>query len=331
MDSLTKIKTSMGQIRLKTQKGLIFESLGDLMLPLRKNLAPSEVTPVMLPDDSQDALTIIEKYQDLWAHNDEHHFVTNDLSNSDLQLIVKQLASPNEKYRDTGAFFFLSMAIQNDHLSQEQLAWLTAEVIKDDALFSHLMEKPNNASFGRSYHLAILWMLLVKNRTSTRSFISEQLLDRVVDQVALISLIERDTRGFIDGKGWVHIFTHLANVLNELFMLPNLQRADKVYLTATIMTNFRLLDTPLTMGEVGKIVDALINLAQKNQLYADYILLSLKLWRQDIVNEPFIQNRSRWQQMYNRMDFFHEIIVAGADQVPKSIFEYVLTTKNYLS
>ncbi|CAK8054783.1 DUF2785 domain-containing protein [Eupransor demetentiae] len=330
MQYLAEIKSKLAELRDKSQKGLIFESLGELMTAIKDDVSYEKASPVILPDGGAEALEVIESYQEQWSHDKEglHRHVIAD---EDLPLLLNQLASPQPKYRDTGAFFFLGGAVQNGHLTTDQMSWLTSEMVRDDQLFAHLLESQNQAAYQRSYSLALLALLLNENRIAEKPFVSKKLLDHIVDQVALIALMEADTRGFVDQKGWVHIFTHLSNVLNELFHINTLSRADKIFLMAALMANFRSLSTPLTMGEVTRIITTFMDLIKRHDIYAEYFLTNLKLWRKDIVNEPFVQTRQRWQQMYNRMQFFHEIIVCGEKEVPAAIMSYVLTTKNYLS
>jgi hypothetical protein len=108
-----------------------------------------------------------------------------------LALIVEQLASPLPKYRDTGAFFFLSDMIQNDLLSEEQLRWLTDYLVSDEQLFAHILEPQNDAIYRRSFSVLVLSLLLFSNRIKT-PFMSETQLNHVIDQVALYAALERD-------------------------------------------------------------------------------------------------------------------------------------------
>ncbi|WEV54749.1 DUF2785 domain-containing protein [Leuconostocaceae bacterium ESL0723] len=332
MDRLADIKEKLYDLHQKTRDGLVFESLGELLLALRRDQPVLERQAVILPEGGDLSLALIKDYQERWLDTPDELKDQLPVDDQDLQIIYNQLANPVAKYRDTGAFFFLGAAVQSGNLTADQLRWLTKRSISDQHLLSHILEELNDGAYDRSYSLAFLAILLARDRGSEGGgFIDQTLMAQLVDQVAVLSFVEVDTRGFVDEKGWVHIFAHLANVLNELFEHPKLRRADKIFLMATVMSNFAALTTPLTMGEVGQLVGALVDLTRQHDLYADFGLINLKLWRQDIVNEPYQQTRARWQQLYNRMQFFHEVIVCGRTRVPEAIMDYVLVTKNYLS
>nr|MWN20581.1 DUF2785 domain-containing protein [Leuconostoc lactis] len=55
---------------------------------------------------------------------------------------------------------------------------------------------------------------------------SDDLLDYVINRVALYAALERDARGFIGTNGWAHAFTHIGNAVNEIMLMPRLMRAD---------------------------------------------------------------------------------------------------------
>jgi len=85
------------------------------------------------------------------------------------------------------------------------------------------------------------------------------------------------------------------------------------------------------MGETERLVEVVIYAANAHRLYCDYVLITLKLWRKDLVTRQNIATEANWHQLYNRTRFFHAIILTGAQNVPKSIYDYVEQTKGYLT
>ncbi|GAO99391.1 DUF2785 domain-containing protein [Fructobacillus ficulneus] len=320
-----KIKILLDQLR----NGDIYESLPELLYVLKENVDLNPAEPTPRPHDSTMALEQMHVYQEAWSDNEGED--QQLISDSDLRFFVHQLASPSAKIRDTGTFFFLGNAIQSGHLNSDQMAWLTAELINDEILLCQILEEENDGAYGRSFSVALLSILLTVDQQLAEPFISVQLKVAIVEQISLFALLEVDTRGFVPGHGWVHAFTHLANVMGTIFDRTDIPRANKLFMVACLMTNFRHLNTALTMGEIGRLVGVILKLTQKHSLYAEYFLLSLKLWRQDLVNEPFAQTRSRWQKLYIRVDFFQQILAYGPEEVPEKIWAYVQETKNYLS
>ncbi|MDF7637399.1 DUF2785 domain-containing protein [Leuconostocaceae bacterium ESL0958] len=327
---MTAIENSREQVALllaKTQAGHVFESLPGLLHTLREN---QEVTP--LDEDQFD-------WQRYPAHGDERRIPSvqeradfeQSLTDRELRQCLDYLGYPSWTVRESGPFVILASAIQNGRLNADQMAFTTASVIGDQQLLRQLQEEENDGAYRRSDSLALLAFLLQADQSATDPFISPDLLAAIVVRVATLALFERDSRGFVPGRGWIHLYAHLATVLEALFERTDLTRADKIFLMGTTLANLRSLNQPLTMGEMPRLVRVLLRLTQRHPLYRDYFLLSLKLWRQDLVQEPFAQTRSAWQKIYNRVDFFQQILAAGSEEVPEEIWHYVQNTKNYLS
>ena len=85
------------------------------------------------------------------------------------------------------------------------------------------------------------------------------------------------------------------------------------------------------MGELARMTEVALRAAQTHALYEDYLLLTLKLWRKDLVTRQAPQSEGRWHQLYNRTRFFHAILLAERQAVPDAIYHYVEQTKDYLT
>lgn len=335
MMTLTALQTQFIALRQKTRDGEIFQSLGDAMAEILHDLSVQPVTTVTLPVDGEQALTRMQAYSQQLDANAKRGVAAAEsdldpVSDETLKLAVAQLANPLPKYRDTGAFFFLSDVIQNQLVSEAQMQWLITYLVSDEQLFDHIFETNNAAIYRRSFSVLLVSLLLFTYRTKT-AFMSDEQLDHVINQIALYAAIERDGRGFIGTNGWAHAFTHIGNVVNELILIPQLMRADKLFLLASMLSGYRELQQPLVMGETTRIVEVALQLARTHELYQDYLLLTLKLWRKDLVTRQAPQSEGRWHQLYNRTRFFHAILLAARQDVPDPIYKYVEQTKDYLT
>ncbi|GMA69688.1 hypothetical protein GCM10025879_09340 [Leuconostoc litchii] len=335
MIKFDELKQEFITLRRKVNHGDIFQSLGDLMKESLNKIPPQPLTVVSLPVDGEFALNRIQSYTheiNQLSENEDFDVDSHDfrVKDTDLEIIVEQLANPIAKYRDTGAFFFLSDVIQNDLLTHEQLIWLTDYLISDEQLFAHILEPQNDAIYRRSFSVMVLSLLLFSNRIKA-SFMSEKQMDRVINQVALYAALERDGRGFINDNGWAHAFTHIGNTVSEIFLMPDLVRADKMFVLGAVLSGYRELSQPLTFGETSRLVEVIIYVANQHDLYADYLLFNLKMWRKDLVTHTPPHTQRQWQQLYNRSQFFHEILLRGKNDVPEAVFDYVNMTKNYLA
>ncbi|ADG40488.1 MULTISPECIES: DUF2785 domain-containing protein [Leuconostoc] len=333
MTELEELQQKMINLRHKTREGEVFQSLGEAISEIVGHLDLLPVTPVLTPKNDDEILSYMQMYRQQPSEGDVlSDGLSDDTNISDdvLMAIAEQLANPTAKYRDNGAFVFLSDIIQKNLISEAQMSMLANYFVSDDQLFAHIFERANDGIYRRSFSMLMLSLLLFIQRTK-KPFLTDIQLSRIIDQVALYAILERDTRGFINTNGWAHAFTHIGNVVSEIMLMPKLVRADKLFVLASMLAGYRELKLPLMMGETERLVEVVIYAANAHRLYCDYVLITLKLWRKDLVTRQNIATEANWHQLYNRTRFFHAIILTGAQNVPKSIYDYVEQTKGYLT
>ena len=168
MSELREIKRKFSILRQKTRNGDIFQSLGPIISENLMTLSSQSVTPVVLPENGEHALERFQTYDhqlDIRTEDELNNIKLTTIFDEDIELAITQLANPSPKYRDTGAFLFLSDIIQNELISEDQLRWLTQRLVSDEQLFSHILEPENDGIYGRSFSVLVLSLLLFKQRT----------------------------------------------------------------------------------------------------------------------------------------------------------------------
>jgi hypothetical protein len=108
------------------------------------------------------------------------------------------------------------------------------------------------------------------------------------DRLATWFLTERDTRGFVPGKGWAHAVAHGADALGALGESPHLAGAEHAVLLDILAE--RLVqqpeDEPLASGEPDRIAAAAMVILRRNTLGVD----ALEPWvhRIGAAGNPFV-------------------------------------------
>jgi hypothetical protein len=108
------------------------------------------------------------------------------------------------------------------------------------------------------------------------------------DRIATWFLTERDTRGFVPGKGWAHAVAHGADALGALGESPHLAGAEHAVLLDILAE--RLVqqpdDEPLGSGEPDRIAAAAMVILRRNTLGVD----ALEAWvhRIGAAGNPFV-------------------------------------------
>ena len=93
------------------------------------------------------------------------------------------------------------------------------------------------------------------------------------DRIAVWFLSERDSRGFITGKGWAHAIAHGADTIGALGESPHLAGAEHAVLLDVLAE--RLLqqpaDEPLAAGEPDRMAHAAMRILRRNTLGVDLL------------------------------------------------------------
>lgn len=190
--------------------------------------------------------------------------------------------------------------LANRLLTAEQELELLAFCIRDDVMFSHVMEPKNQAAFRRSYSMMTLSGLLYADRVSG-SFIDNGLLNTIISRLLIYTLLEHDTRGIVDKAGWIHAFAAIAAVMNQLGSSTRVVRSTKLLLMATLLERYATLDSPVIADEQESITTFLVSLVNMHQLYHRYLGLQLTAWHHRLknANEEDMYSEAYWNRVFN--------------------------------
>lgn len=316
MDS--QVETTIKKIRdLRRQlhQGKVFRSLPNDLRQIITAVEPAAPTPVTLPDDDAAALAKIGEIEGrLKAEK------AMQVSDSELRYLIGHLASTSPAVRDKGVFFLLSDLFQADAFTEKQVAWLFTTLQRKDILFAHITEPQNDAVFLRSFAVMLLSGLVYADLNRYHLLTPRQFENLLVNLCAYITL-EKDGRGYVAEKGWAHAYTHIGNLADELSQVPSLTRGDKLLLMATVVEGWQTVADSLVFGEDQRVSSYLVNLATKNQFYADALVMCLTAWQQRLRNLKPQEDLAFWTRWYNRSRLL-EALLMRAD-LPKVVVDYL--------
>lgn len=323
MTQIETVKKQLVELRKKLNDGKIYQSLGSEIGNVIDNVKKIKLAKVYLSTDDDQYL---ETLNDLRTQNHEQQLT--EISDEELILMLSHLGSMNPNVRDQGVYFFFSELLELQVLSKKQLVLSFNYLSQDDVMFSHILEPKNNAIFKRSFSLLLLSTILYGDQAGYFFLDSEQLNEFVI-QFATYIILETDTRGFIKSNGWAHAYTHIGNVIDELCKRDDLSRADKLFFMTVLLERYKRLETPIIFGESQRIVAFLSSLANKNELYSNYLLLQLKSWRSYLMTKFQPQTEADWNIVFNHSRLMQTMLVR--DDFPDEIMKYISTGENLLS
>ncbi|MCG4280835.1 DUF2785 domain-containing protein [Lacticaseibacillus saniviri] len=314
-EQLSNIAQAVKALRTQLTKGEIFAGLPNKIGDLMESIDVEPKQPVIVTSDDLEALSRIREIEKRVKHS-PHPQVTDD----EISFLVDHLASLSPAVRDKGVFFLMSDLLQMNAFTDQQFHWLFDRLQAPDVLFAHILEPENDAIFLRSFALMILSGVVYADQ-ARYNVLTDDDFDRIALTLATYIVMERDGRGYVDGKGWAHAYTHMGNLLEELSQVNSLPRATKVFLQMVTIEGWRRIETPLIYGEDQRIASYLSGLTQVNPFYVEALLVSLKNWQQSLLQLRPRESIRFWNRWYNRGRLLQAMLLQG--EMPEQIQEFV--------
>ena len=300
-ESIASLGSQLAKLHQRVDNAEIFQSLYHRVGALTEQVPIQKKTSYAPPADDRifirQALPVIE------AQIKAQHPLDQD----QMQSLIYHLASVSRSARER-----LRQAI-NDLLADQlidptETAGWTDYLLQDEILYAHVLEPKNQAVFLRSSAVSMLRSLLMADRYGY-FFLTDEDLQKIIDKIALLVLLEKDTRGFVGRQGWAHMFYELPSLFNELTERNELLRGDHIFMMTVLLERYRRLKTPLEMGEQNEVADYLARLMKRHRLYQDYFLMELRDWRQWLDQQENVVNEGDWHLFFNYQRLMNALLI----------------------
>lgn len=142
-------------------------------------------------------------------------FKKNDYEGNDYEIVMAEMLEnighPDPELRDQLIYTTFYWWVEKDLLSDNSLRKLLSVSIDDSHLFYKIGERSTDTVFTRSFSSLAAALVLRKDAENHR--LPEELILEGIDKSIQYLKEERDTRGFVHGKGWAHSIAHGADLL----------------------------------------------------------------------------------------------------------------------
>ncbi|WP_107950633.1 DUF2785 domain-containing protein [Lysinibacillus parviboronicapiens] len=126
-----------------------------------------------------------------------------------LQQTLTHIGSTNAELRDFIYRTFIDI-LSDNLLSPQQLQFLFDTTTNEDFLYANIGEKFTDSVFIRSFSALLVANILTKDAEILT--LNDESLQPFFKQIGRYLLLEQDTRGHIEGKGWAHSIAHGADL-----------------------------------------------------------------------------------------------------------------------
>lgn len=146
--------------------------------------------------------------------------------------MLNHIGSTDSELRDDLIYSAFGTWVGDKVIGAGQLRELLPIILDDQHLLYRLGEQETDSVFTRSFSMLILPLLLISHRSQTLFATPE--IHGIKKQLLYYLEHERDSRGFVQGKGWAHAIAHAADALDDLAQCTELQKPDLAELLEAI-------------------------------------------------------------------------------------------------
>lgn len=153
-----------------------------------------------------------------------------------LQEMLAHIGSADAELRDHLIYRTFVDLLSDNLLSSEQLQYLFETATGEDFLYLHIGEKTTDSVFTRSFSALLVAGLLAKD--TELLVLSDDDLQKFFKKIGRYLLLEQDTRGYVQEKGWAHSIAHGADLAATTIKHPkfDLQYAPSILHALKLVT-----------------------------------------------------------------------------------------------
>ena len=170
------------------------------------------------------------------------------MSNADRKLLIEEDASPilqemlihightDETIRDHQNLRLFFELIQYDLLSLSDKQYLVSQLTQSSYFHFNIGEKGTDSVFQRS--LSALWLTYLIRSDAGQAFLTKYQYDEILGLSTRYLSKEKDTRGYIEGKGWAYGIANGADLELALIQHPKFDIHDAAPILQSIRDCF---------------------------------------------------------------------------------------------
>ena len=150
-----------------------------------------------------------------------------------IPVMLEYIGSPDTELRDDLIYSAFADWIYKQRLiSPDNLHSILSCVLDERHMFYHIGEKEEEGVFTRSFSVLVIPLLLAVHRD--QPYLISREIDEIKTKLFRFLSLEKDRRGFVEGKGWAHAVAHSADALDELALCDEIGKQDLIEILAGI-------------------------------------------------------------------------------------------------
>lgn len=165
--------------------------------------------------------------------NTERKMIIEEGSTPILKEMLLHIGHPDENIRDHQNLRLFLELIQYDLLSSDDKQYLVSQLTQSLYFHFNIGDKDTDSIFQRS--LSAMWLTYLIRSDAEGAFLTKDQYDEILQLTTSYLSKEKDTRGYIDGKGWAYGIANGADLVLALIQHPKFD----IYQAAPILQSIR--------------------------------------------------------------------------------------------
>lgn len=175
------------------------------------------------------------------------------------------IGSTDSELRDELIYGTFCNLILENELDASTLTAMLKSCLTDQMLFKGIGENGTDTVFTRAFTSLLIALILYADNQKT--FLSEELVLEVKDQLISYTILEKDKRGFIVDKGWAHSIAHVADAFDELIKNKKTTMDDRLEIVNVLWNKVFVADYIYIHDEEERILMPLVEMLKRGLPY----------------------------------------------------------------
>lgn len=240
----------------------------------------------------------------MMKHGDMTHYVMK--KEIILTGMVQHIGSPDGELRDRLIYaMFFRLIIEQKDIEIDKMTELL-ETSVDSLLFQGIEETRSDDVFTRAF--TTLLIALILHRDIEENFLTEEQFKRTTTALIRYLTLEKDTRGYVNGKGWAHSIAHVADAVDELIANPKLNPKSFPELFNIIIVQVMRSDI-LAHDEDERLINPLLRLLERG-MDSEIILRHVERLPHLLEErKQYLDEESYWYVVHNVKTFLKSLYI----------------------
>ena len=177
--------------------------------------------------------------------------------------MLENIGSIDPELRDELILELLSDMIVETHLTNEEVKNILELSLSEKHLFYNIGKTEDDSVFNRTFTLLLIDVILYRHNQSEDPLFTEEQIKRIYAEVIGYTRQEKDTRGYVEIKGWAHSTAHTGDLLSELASCKEIKKPELIEILKAIKERVCINHYAYINCEDERLISAVIKIIER--------------------------------------------------------------------